>query len=41
MTGGIAAAYYGVPQEIIDQTMAYVPEEMQNIIEAFETNCNN
>lgn len=41
MTGGIAAAYYGVPQEIINKAIAYLPKEMLNIIEAFETKCNN
>lgn len=40
MTGGIAAAYYGVPQEIINKAIAYLPKEMLNIIEAFETKCN-
>lgn len=40
MTGGIAAAYYGVPQEIINKSIAYLPKEMLNIIEAFETKCN-
>lgn len=39
MTGGIAAAYYGVPQEIINQAIAYLPKEMLNIIEAFEEKC--
>ena len=40
MTGGIAAAYYGVPQEIINKAIAYLPKEMLNIIEAFEAKCN-
>ena len=34
------AAYYGVPQEIINKAIAYLPKEMLNIIEAFETKCN-
>ena len=40
MTGGIAAAYYGVPQEIINQAIAYIPEEMLKVIETFEAKCN-
>ena len=40
MTGGIAAAYYGVPQDVINQVIAYIPEEMLIMIDAFETKCN-
>lgn len=40
MAGGIAAAYYGVPQDIINQAIAYLPEEMLTTIDAFEKKCN-
>lgn len=35
ITGGIAEAYYGIPQHIQDKALAYLPQEMQNIINQF------
>ncbi len=36
MTGGIAAAYYGVPDEIINSTLPFLPQEMIDVIQHFE-----
>lgn len=42
MCGGIAAAYYGVPQDIINEVTNYLPHEMLNIINEFDhTNLQN
>lgn len=35
ITGGIAETYYGIPQHIQDKALAYLPQEMQNIINQF------
>lgn len=32
IAGGIAAAYYGVPEEIIEQALPYIPSDMLDII---------
>ena len=36
MTGGIAAAFYGVPDHIIEQAMEYIPDDMMEIINKFD-----
>lgn len=36
IAGGIAAAYYGVPEELIEQTLIYLPSEMIEIINAVD-----
>ena len=36
MCGGIAAAYYGVPQDIINEVTDYLPHEILNIINEFD-----
>lgn len=36
MTGGIAAAYYGVPQAIINEVADYLPQEIIDIINEFD-----
>lgn len=36
MTGGIAAAFYGVPEELTDQVRKYLPEEILSVIDGFE-----
>ena len=36
MCGGIAAAFYGVPQEIINEATDYLPHEILNIINEFD-----
>lgn len=42
MCGGIAAAYYGVPQDIINEVTDYLPHEILNIINEFDhTNLQN
>ena len=42
MCGGIAAAYYGVPQDIINEVVDYLPHEILNIINEFDnTNLQN
>lgn len=40
MAGGIAAAFYGVPQDLLDKAWKYIPDEMHDIIEKFEYLCN-
>jgi len=38
MAGGIAQAFYGdVPQEIVAETLARLPEEFVQILERFNT----
>ena len=36
MTGGIAAAYYGIPKWIEDRVVEYLPEEMIDVINRFD-----
>lgn len=36
MTGGIAAAYYGVPNEIVSKAKEYLPDDMLAIIDEFD-----
>lgn len=36
MCGGIAAAYYGVPQEIVNEAADYLPQEFLDIINEFD-----
>lgn len=36
MTGGIAAAYYGVTNEIVSKAKEYLPDNMLAIIEEFD-----
>lgn len=36
MTGGIAAAYYGVPDEIIEMAASYLPQDIINIVNEFD-----
>lgn len=36
IAGGIAGAYYGVPEELRDKAMEYLPEEFCSIIDEFE-----
>ena len=35
ITGSIAEAYYGIPQHIQDKALAYLPQEMRNVINQF------
>lgn len=35
MTGGIAAAYYGVPDKIARKALEYLPEEMVEVLREF------
>ncbi|WP_314151751.1 ADP-ribosylglycohydrolase family protein [Capnocytophaga granulosa] len=32
ITGGIAEAYYGIPKDIENQALTYLPEEFQQVI---------
>ena len=36
MTGGIAAAYYGVPDEIIEMAASYLPQDIIDIVNEFD-----
>lgn len=36
IAGGIAAAYYGVPEELIEKVLVYLPSEMIDIINAVD-----
>lgn len=40
MTGGIAGAYYGVPQDLLDEAWKYVPSDMCRVVRNFESACN-
>ena len=40
ITGGIAAAYYGVPDSIIEEVKRFIPFEFIDIVEKFENNMN-
>lgn len=35
ITGGIAEAFYGVPPQIKEKTLSYLPEDLRTITEAF------
>jgi ADP-ribosylglycohydrolase len=35
MTGGIAAAYYGIPDKIARKALDYLPEEMVEVLIRF------
>ena len=37
-TGGIAEAFYGMPQELRKETLRRLPEEMQAVYELFRQN---
>ena len=37
MAGGIAAAYYGVPQEIIDGVAPYLPQDIIDVVNEFDS----
>ena len=37
MTGAIAESYYGVPYEMEERALTYLPDDLQNIYFAFET----
>ena len=41
ITGGIAEAYYGVPDDIREKAMAYLPDEFKDIINGFYKSLNN
>ena len=38
ITGGIAEAFYGMPQELRDETLKRLPEEMRATYELFRWN---
>ena len=40
MTGGIAAAYYGIPNKIAQKALDYLPEDMIEVITKFEQTIN-
>lgn len=40
MAGGIAAAFYGVPEEMLNIAKVYLSEDMISILESFEQACN-
>lgn len=41
MVGGIAEAYYGIPEEIEKQVYAFLPEEFKTVIAAFRKTIKN
>lgn len=40
ITGGIAAAYYGIPNSIIEEVKRFIPFEFIDIVEKFENSMN-
>lgn len=36
MTGGIAAAYYGIPNEIIEMASSYLPQDIIDVVNEFD-----
>jgi ADP-ribosylglycohydrolase len=36
ITGGVAGAYYGVPDDITERALSYLPDPLQEIVIAFE-----
>ena len=42
MAGAVAAAYYGVPEELVNEALVYIPAEMIEVINEFESGiCKN
>ena len=41
MAGGIAEAYYGIPEHIQEQGMKRLPLEMQHIVEGVKQRIND
>jgi ADP-ribosylglycohydrolase family protein len=41
ITGGIAEAYYGIPKDIENQALTYLPEEFQQVIWEFREKVKN
>lgn len=42
ITGAIAGAYYGIPQDIYDEAMKYLPEKMREVVIEFDKKfCSN
>jgi ADP-ribosylglycohydrolase family protein len=41
ITGGIAEAYYGIPKDIENQALTYLPEEFQQVIWEFREKIKN
>ncbi len=39
ITGGIAGAYYGVPDNLVAQAIKYLPEDLNEILEEFGRTC--
>lgn len=37
MAGSIAEAYYGVPYELEEKALSYLPEDLQGLYHAFRT----
>lgn len=40
MTGGIAAAYYGIPDKIVRKALDYLPEDMIEVLKKFSDAVN-
>ena len=40
MTGGIAAAYYGIPDKIARKALDYLPEDMIEVLNKFSAEVN-
>jgi ADP-ribosylglycohydrolase len=40
MTGGIAAAYYGIPDKIACKALEYLPEDMIEVLNKFSAEVN-
>ena len=38
IAGSVAAAYYGIPEEIKTRLMNYIPEEFINVVETVKDN---
>lgn len=39
IAGSIAASYYGVPRDLVDEALVYLPSEMIDVINRFEGRC--
>ena len=41
ITGAMAEAYHGIPKEIHEKGMSYLPTEFQQLVKEFETRFGN
>ncbi len=41
IVGGIGETFYGIPQDLQEKAMSYLPDDMRNVIQAFKNRLNN